>query len=231
MYYGLKSPFEVKNTYVKLLDSDSSTNTNAGKHIDLCEVFNKPTVQNGVFEGKYRTSDLDIVSRALLGFGKYGKLNAGNSDISLLPIEEQMRYVKRDSELTMLLAQYNNCLALKIMKVFSTYSEMDYYQVCHTNVTRWYANRYKKMLESGQATVTYTPNYKLQKQNIAGGHHTIPVKGFFVDTKVYELDVRGQYPSIVINNNFSFDTLNCDCCKYREDAQVKQETIDIINDS
>ena len=65
------------------------------------------------------------------------------------------------------------------------------------------------MLEFGECTVFYTPNYKLDKQAIGAGHHTPPIKGFFTGTKVYELDVRGQYPSIVINNNFSFDTLNC----------------------
>src|SRR5215469_5214358 len=113
----------------------------------------------------------------------------------------------------MLLAQYNNCLVLKIMKVFASY-----------------ANRYQKMLESGECTVYFTPNYRLDKQAIGGGHHTPPIKGFFIGTKIYELDVKGQYPSIVINNNFSFDTLNCTCCKYNENAQVKQETIDTINE-
>ncbi|MGB6592914.1 MAG: DNA polymerase domain-containing protein [Candidatus Nitrosopolaris sp.] len=63
-----------------------------------------------------------------------------------------------------------------------------------------------------------------------GGHHTQLVKGFFIGTKIYELDVKGQYPSIVTNNNFSFDTLNCTCCKDNENAQVKQDTIDTINE-
>jgi DNA polymerase, archaea type len=107
---------------------------------------------------------------------------------------------------------------------------MDYYLVCHTDISTWYANRYQKMLESGECTVTSTPNYKLDKQVIGGGHHTDPIKGFFIGTKIYELDVKGQYPSIVINNNFSFDTLNCTCCKYNENARVKQQTIDTINE-
>jgi DNA polymerase, archaea type len=87
--------------------------------------YSTPIVQNGVFEGKYRTTDLDSVSQALLGggVGKYGKLNAGTSDIFSLPVEEQIRYVRRDSELVMLLAQYNNCLALRIMKVFAGYAK------------------------------------------------------------------------------------------------------------
>jgi DNA polymerase I len=223
IFYHLTSPVEVRKTYVQLVDSNK-------KHIDLNRVFSKPIIQNGVFEGRYRTTDLDSVSQALLGVGKYGKLNAGTSDISSLPVEVQERYVRRDSELAMLLAQYNNCLALRIMKIFAAYAKMDYSLVCHNEISTWYANRYRKMLESGECTILHTPNYKLNKQAIGGGHHTPPIKAFFIGTKIYELDVKGQYPSIVINNNFSFDTLNCTCCKDNENARVKQETIDTINE-
>src|SRR5215469_5425902 len=223
IFYHLSSPVEVKKTYARLKDPNK-------KHIDLCRVFEKPIVQNNLFEGRYRTPGLDSVSHVLLGMGKYGKLHAGTSDITSLSPAEQMRYVRRDSELVMLLAHYNNCLVLRIMKVFANYANMDYYLVCHTDISRWYANRYQKMLESGECTVSYTPNYRLDKQAIGGGHHTPPIKGFFIGTKIYELDVKGQYPSIVINNNFSFDTLNCTCCKYNQSAGVKQETIDTINE-
>ncbi|MFY9871271.1 MAG: DNA polymerase domain-containing protein [Candidatus Nitrosopolaris sp.] len=220
--YHLISPIEVKKTYARLKDSNK-------KHIDLNKVFGKTIIQDAVFEGRYRTTDLDSVSRALLGLGKYGKLNAGTSDIFSLPVEEQLRYVRRDSELAMLLAQYNNCLALRIMKIFAGYSGMDYPVVCHTEISKWYANRYKRMLESRECTA-YTPNFKLEKRAIGGGHHTNPIKGFFIGTKIYELDIKGQYPSIVIKSNFSYDTLNCTCCKYNENAQVKHETIDTINE-
>lgn len=77
-----------------------------------------------------------------------------------------MRYVRRDSELAMLLAQYNNCLALRIMKIFAAYAEMEYYLVCHTEISTWYANRYRNMLESGECSVSYTPNYKLNKGDL-----------------------------------------------------------------
>src|SRR5215469_2812557 len=137
IFHHLPSHIEVKKTYARLADFNK-------KHIDLHKVFSKAIIQNGVFEGRYRTTDLDSVSQALLKVGKYGKLNAGTSDISSLPIEEQERYVRRDSELTMLLAQYNNCLALRIMKIFAGYAKMDYFLVCHTEISTWYANRYSK---------------------------------------------------------------------------------------
>jgi len=120
--------FILHQTYTRLVNSNK-------KHIDLNRVLSKPIIQNGVFECRYRTTDLDSVSQALLGVGKYGKLNAGTFDISSLPVEEQERYVRRDTELAMLLAQYNNCLALRIMKIFAGYAKMDYYLVCHTEIS------------------------------------------------------------------------------------------------
>jgi DNA polymerase elongation subunit (family B) len=197
--------------------------------IDLIKVFEKLIVRDGVFEGKYRTTSLDAVSSALLGIGKYRNLDPGLESMSKVPIEGQKKYVRRDAELVMLLAQYNSCLVLRLMKVFAGYAEMDYYKVCHTNVSTWYANKYKKMIERGESILSFTLEYKLQKQEIGGGHHVIPAKAFFINQEVYELDVKGMYPTIVRNNNISFDTLNCTCCKYDPSASLSQETIDTIN--
>ncbi len=223
LLYGLKSPIELRKTYAQFKDKNK-------KHIDLVKVFEKPIIQNGVFEGRYRTTDLITVSISLLHIGKYSDLNAGLVDITSLSFKEQESYVMRDAELTMLLAQYNNCLVLRIIKIFAHYADMDYFLTCHTSVGYWYANKYDKMIETGECTVSFTPNHKLPKQPISGGHHSLPIKGFFENTKIYELDVKGQYPTIVINNNFSFDTLNCTCCINDEKAMVKQEIIDTIND-
>lgn len=130
----------------------------------------------------------------------------------------------------MLLAQYNNCLVLRLMKGFSKYAEMDYFKVCNTDVSRWYESKYEKMITRGEITLDFTPNYKLEKQEYGGGHHTIPKKDFFTDSVVYELDVKGMYGSIIVKNNLSFDTLNCNCCKDDPSAQVDQNTIDLINE-
>ncbi len=230
MFHHLKSPIIPKPKYTQLADHNK-------KHIDLRVIFGQKCIQQSVFEDRYRTVSLEAVSKALLGTGedggeagKYGGYDAGEEDIASLPLQEQIDYAKRDSELTMLLAQHNDCLALRMMNVFSRYAELDYYTTCHTPISIWYANRYKKMLASGECTVKNTPNYKLEKQKIGGGHHTVPKRGFFVGEKVFELDVKGQYPRIVTINNFSFDTLNCTCCQYKPQAQVSQEIIDSLNE-
>jgi DNA polymerase elongation subunit (family B) len=222
IFHGLDSPVELKRTYARFKDPNK-------KHIDLCKIFENPTVQTNLFDGKYRATDLDSVSRALLGIGKYGKLNAGTDDISSLPVEEQMRYVKRDTELTMRLAQHQDCIALRMMKVFAGYAQMDYYLTCHTRVSWWYANKYQQMLNSGECTISFTPNFKLAKQDIGGGEHILPAKGFFAGIKIYELDIQSLYPSVAIKDNLSFDTLNCTCCEQDASARGRQKTIEEIN--
>jgi DNA polymerase elongation subunit (family B) len=223
LLYDVQSPIELRKTYARFRDMNK-------RHIDLIKVFEKPIVQNGVFEGRYRTTDLNSVSLSLLHVGKYSDLKAGTVDITTLSTKKQEKYVIRDAELTMLLAQYNNCLVLRIIEIFAYYAEMDYILTCYTSISYWYANKYDKMIESDECTVAFTPRYNLPKQPISGGHHSIPIRGFFENTKVYELDVKGQYPTIVINNNFSFDTLNCNCCRDDEKAVLKQETINTINE-
>ena len=124
LFYNLDSPFEIGYSgRLYSLKKDSGN-----KHIDLIKVFEKPVIKDNVFEGKYRTTSLDSVSLAILGISKFDNMNAGTVNILDKPIEEQKKYVKRDAELVMLLAQYNNCLVLRLMKVFSIYAEMDYYQ-------------------------------------------------------------------------------------------------------
>jgi DNA polymerase elongation subunit (family B) len=226
LYYNLNSPFEIgyKGSYIALKKGSYN------KHIDLIKVYGKKVIQDNVFEGKYGTPSLENVSSALLGISKYDNINAGIVNILDKPIDEQKKYVKRDAELSMLLAQYNNCLVLRLMKEFAKYAEMDYFKICNTDVSKWYENKYEKMIFKGEVILDHTPNYKLEKREYGGGHHTIPKKGFFHDSVIYELDVKGMYPSIIIKNNLSFDTLNCNCCKNDQSSYLNQNTIDRINE-
>lgn len=69
----------------------------------------------------------------------------------------------------------------------------------------------------------------MEIQEIGGGHHTNPKNGFFINIRVYELDVKGMYPSIAVKENPSFDTLNCTCCRHDQTGQISQDPINIIN--
>lgn len=56
-------------------------------------------------------------------------------------------------------------------------------------------------------------------------------KGFYTNSKIFELDVKEMYPNIIIYNNFSPETLNCTCCENDPTALVSEETVDMINQS
>src|SRR5215469_11149475 len=210
---------------------------NDKKHIDLYKVYSKEIIKNGVFNKKYRTDRLDDVAHSLLGVGKYiykdpitgAKIVVNGENVHDLPFDIQMRYVARDAELTMMLAYHNDCLALEIMKYIALYSEMNYYHCCHTGVPQWYANIYKKMINRRECIFEYNQNKKIPKRYIAGGNSIQPKKGFYKNQPVDELDIKGMYPTIAIEHNISFETVNCQCCQNDPESQVPSEVMYEIN--
>ena len=226
-FYNIQSPVAYSQSGASTFFLDRSK-----KHIDLCKVYGKEIIQKGVFNDKYRTLHLEEVSQELLGFGKYTDSN-NNEKVTgdkahLLSIQKQINYVKRDAELTMMLACYNDCLVLRIMEFIALYSEMDYIITCHTGVTKWYANIYDKMIERDECTLQ-SSEHKIPKQEIAGGNSIEPKKGFYKNEPIDELDVKGMYPTIAIEHNISFETVNCRCCKDNPDARIPTEVMDEIN--
>ena len=222
--YGIMSPVRYSKTRASTFLRDK-------KHIDLHKVYSKEIIQKGVFGDKYRTLRLDEVCLALLGVSKY-KDSKGNEvtgeNVHLLPISEQLEYVKRDAELTMMLACYNNTMVLQIMEFVSMYSGLDYIITCHTGVSKWYASIYDKMVESDECTLQ-SSEHKIEKLDYAGGNSIEPKKGFYKNEPVDELDVKGMYPTIAITNNISFETVNCRCCKDNPDARIPCNVMDEIN--
>jgi ATP-dependent DNA helicase DinG len=209
------------------------------KHIDLYKVYSKEIIKNGVFNKKYRTDRLDDVAQSLLGIGKYSykdpitdaKIIVTGENVNDLPFEIQMRYVARDAELTMMLAYHNDCLALEIMKYIAFYSEMDYYRCCHSGVSQWYANIYKNMINRRECLFEYDQGKKISQVNIVGGNSVQPKKGFYKNQPIDELDIKGMYPTIAIEHNISFETVNCQCCQNDPELQVPSEVMDEINNS
>jgi hypothetical protein len=52
------------------------------------------------------------------------------------------------------------------MKVFSNYSELDYYKTCYTNVSKWHEDKYTRMIDRCQVSLDFVTEYKLEKQEI-----------------------------------------------------------------
>ena len=77
-----------------------------------------------------------------------------------------------------------------------------------------------------------SPVSKVEKRKYTGGQVIEPVIGYYNNNQdVYVLDVKSLYPTMMINNNISFETVNCSCCDDNSrNAIVSQEIMNLINE-
>ena len=108
------------------------------------------------------------------------------------------------------------------MNAISVITDLPFDRVCQTSLSTWWTNIIKR--EGGEAK-----QQQFLKKSYKGGYVIEPTKGYYQQS-VYVLDVKSLYPTMMINNNISFDTVNCNCCKYIEEARVSAEIMDIINE-
>ena len=73
------------------------------------------------------------------------------------------------------------------------------------------------------------PHLRLKNKTYKGGQVIAPLIGDYNGQLVYVLDVKSLYPTMMIINNISFETVNCDCCKDKPEARVSIEIMDLIN--
>ena len=133
-----------------------------------------------------------------------------------------MQYVIQDTNLVMKLSKHNNYEILDLMNAISVITDLPFDRVCQTGLSTWWTNIIKR--GGGEAK-----QQQFLKKSYKGGYVIEPTKGYYQQS-VYVLDVKSLYPTMMINNNISFDTVNCNCCKYIEEARVSAEIMDIINE-
>jgi DNA polymerase elongation subunit (family B) len=183
------------------------------KHIDLCNVYSKVLVQDTIYKNAYRTHKLDDVSKSLLGHGKYKNLSGKN--FKALSIEEQKEYSLRDSELVMELSKHNNFEVLDAMLAISEITELDFELVCRTNLSKWWSAVFDKMVKNGecqpQIATLFSGTYE-------GAQVLVPKPGLYHNVVV--VDAISLYPSMALNYNISYDTVNCTCCKDDPSAKI-----------
>ena len=188
-------------------------------HIDLYNVYKKPLVKSIIYNNRYKDLSLESLAQAILKEGKFENLKG--ADIIHIPKEKLMQYVTQDSNLVMKLSKHSNYEILDLMNAISIITELPFDRVCHTGVSTWWTNIIKR--EFGE------PKQQFFKKSYTGGYVIEPKKGYY-QKLVYVLDVKSLYPTMMINNNISFDTVNCDCCKDDYNVKVSREIMNIIND-
>jgi DNA polymerase elongation subunit (family B) len=193
-------------------------------HIDLYQVYKKPMIKTIIYQNKYKDLNLDSVAKAILNEGKFENLNG--LEIQTLSKQKQIEYVAKDSKLVMKLSKYNNYEILDLMNAISVITNVPFDKVCHTGISTWWKKIISDKINNGECRF---PSAKVSKQKYSGGEVIAPTIGYYRKEPVYVLDVKSLYPTMMINNNISFDTVNCDCCKNNSDATVSQEVMNLIN--
>lgn len=112
------------------------------------------------------------------------------------------------------------------MNAISIITNVPFDKVCHTGISTWWTNIIIGKINNGECR---SPSKKVNKQKYSGGEVIAPAIGYYKNQPVYVLDVKSLYPTMMINNNISFETVNCDCCKNNPDAKVSHEVMNLIN--
>ena len=193
-------------------------------HIDLYNIFQKPLVKSIIYNNRYKDLSLETVSQSILKEGKFESLKG--SDILNVPKEKLMQYVTKDANLLIKLSKHNNYEILNLMNAISFITSIPFDEVCHTGLSTWWT---KIIHEEVQKSFIIHKHLSIEKFEYSGGYVIEPKKGYY-QQPVYVLDVKSLYPTMMINNNISFDTVNCDCCKDDNEAKVSKEIMNIINE-
>ena len=108
-YNDEKCRFEGKNSDLVILDKRLKANRIRSivgfnrfgipyiighNHIDAMKLYEKPMVKVGIYKNKYKSVGLDMVSRAILGRGKY-KGYSGKDFDNLPTLQDKRKYVLR----------------------------------------------------------------------------------------------------------------------------------------
>ena len=198
------------------------------KHIDLHSVFGKSMVQTTIFKNAYRTLKLNDISKTVLGdgidTGKYKGLTG--TDFQTLSVEEQKKYVLKDAELVMQLSRHNNCEVLDSMKAISELTALDFEKVCRTGLSTWWAAIFDRMVARGECELpallfSNRQKHEATELSYIGGSVLHPKKGLYHNLIV--VDVASLYPTMAVLHNCSFDTVNCDCCKFIPESKISSD--------
>jgi DNA polymerase, archaea type len=197
-------------------------------HIDLYNIYKKHMVK-AIYQNRYKNLDLDSVCKAVLGEGKLEGLDG--QQIQTLEKEKQLQYVAQDAILAMKLSKHNNYEIFDLMNAISLITDVPFDRVCHTGISTWWSKILNDKINDGECRYPIFNIEKRKKKNYKGGHVLDPYVGYYKEKQtVYVLDVKSLYPTMMINNNISFDTVNCNCCKDNPAAKVSQEIMNLIED-
>jgi hypothetical protein len=114
-------------------------------HIDWRCIFKNKAVWTYVFEQKYKSFGLSVISEALFGVTKYGGERSWTEAINEMSTDEQKMYTLQDSRLLSLLTTAENGYLFGAMQHIADTLELPLAKVCHSQVAQYWTTIYEKM--------------------------------------------------------------------------------------
>lgn len=183
-----------------------------GIHIDLYPFLKNPSIQNYAYQGKYKSFDLDTISKALLGKEKLEFKNF--LDHTLL---ELARYCLNDAVLTLELMTNNNNTMLNLILSLTRMANISIYQLTRNRIGDWVKSTFFYLLRKWNYLIPNTKELKSKgeiqtKASIKGKkyqgaivHEPVPGVKFLVIV----MDFQSLYPTEVKERNVGYGTINC----------------------
>jgi DNA polymerase I len=183
-------------------------------HIDLYRFFKNPSIQNYAFSHKYSEFGLDAIAKGLINEAKI----THQGSLNTLTPDKLAEYCLNDAEITMKLTTFNDNLFMKLVTMICRISKMPY-----DDCTRYGANQWGKGMIFSEMVkrniliprldellikgTTASKDATIKDKKYAGAFVFTPTKGVYFDVK--NVDFGSLYPSIIKENNISFETINC----------------------
>ncbi|RLE47365.1 hypothetical protein DRJ25_02585, partial [Candidatus Woesearchaeota archaeon] len=168
---------------------------------------------------------LDAVSEELLGERKHDvdlDSLAKHWDSASDELSVFAKYNLQDAKLTYMLLEKVFPNMIEFIKMIGL-PLFDINRMSFSQFVEWYCIRQAKLLNQ---IIPNKPGYYLEQQRmrdrIKGAFVFEPKPGLYDDIVVF--DFRSLYPTIIASHNISSGTLNCDCCRGKNEIKTERGT-------
>jgi DNA polymerase, archaea type len=251
--YNLKSPIQFSKNGKPYIVLKNVEHTHLDAHRLFSNRMVKASIYKGIYNGNdLDTISKAILGSE---GGKFDGLSGPDFE-TLSDLDEKRKYVLRDAELVMKCVANNNYELLHVINSISKLTGISFRNVWNSGgVTGLWTPILDGVVKDKLSTldgegkeedaILFESLYEYYERNknssadnhddeddeddddeprYIGGWNKLPVPGEYKN--VSEFDVASLYPTMIVNNNISFETVNCKCCQDIETAKVPRHIFD-----
>jgi len=180
--------------------------------IDLYPFFSNPSIKNYAFKNKYKQNSLDDVSKELIGETKYDY----EGRVTDLCMQELLYYNAQDTSLCLKLATFDNEVVMKLICMAMRMGHLTVESAVRRQVSAIISNIFYRALHFYNmlaiSRIELSAIGKILSASTTGKRYggaivIEPEKGVHYDIIV--ADVASLYPTMIVNHNLCYTTMNC----------------------